>query len=190
MSRPPKTKLSLYRPAAVLLVALLGSGSAVAGPPAGNSAPAATSAWDNAARNDGFLPPDQAFRVSANADGPNKVQVNYVIAQGYYLYQSRLKFATTSPGITLGKPELPAGDTKQDEYFGKQIVYHAGFVARLGVTRAPSAGNTVALAVTYQGCAEKGLCYPPITKPFTVSLAPAAKAAAGVGVLAAGAGGA
>lgn len=138
--------------------------------------------------NDGFLPPDQAFRVSASAAGPNRVQVNYVIASGYYLYQSRLKFATTSPGVTLGKPELPAGDTKQDEYFGKQIVYHSGFVARLDVTRAASAGNTVALAVTYQGCAEAGLCYPPITKPFTVSLAP--KAAAVLGVGAAGAGGA
>ena len=146
----------------------------------------AASPWDTAAKNDGFLPPDQAFRVSASADGPSRVRINWVIAQGYYLYQSRLKFATTTPGFTLGKPELPAGDIKQDEYFGKQVVYHVELVAHLPLTRAASAGADVTVNVTYQGCATAGLCYPPITKPFTISLPPANHAGIAIG---AGAGG-
>ena len=147
----------------------------------------AASPWDTAAKNDGFLPPDQAFRVSASADGPSRVRINWVIAQGYYLYQSRLKFATTTAGYTLGKPELPAGDIKQDEYFGKQVVYHVELVARLPVTRTAAAGQDVTVNVTYQGCATAGLCYPPITKPFTISLPPANHA--GIAIGAAGAGG-
>ena len=128
------------------------------------------------AKSDGFLPPDVAFRLAASAAGPDRVQLSWAIAPGYYLYQARLKFATASPGITLGKPELPAGDTKNDEYFGKQIVYHNGLVAQLRVARAAGAGNSLALAVTYQGCAEAGLCYPPITKQFTLALTAAADA--------------
>ena len=129
------------------------------------------------AQSDTFLPPDQAFRLAAVAEAPNRVRLSWAIAEGYYLYQSRLKFATSSPGVTLGKPELPEGDTKSDEYFGKQVVYHKDLIAHLGLTRTAAAGNQVALSVTYQGCATAGLCYPPITKQFMLSM-PAGSAAA------------
>ena len=128
-------------------------------------------------KSDGFLPPEVAFRVAATAEAPDRVRLSWAIAPGYYLYKSRLKFATTSPGMTLGQAELPAGDTKNDEYFGKQIVYHNELIAHLGVTRTGAAGPDLALAVTYQGCAEAGLCYPPITKQFALKLSAAGAAA-------------
>ena len=130
-------------------------------------------------KSDGFLPPEVAFRVAATAEAPDRVRLSWAIAPGYYLYKSRLKFATTSPGMTLGQAELPAGDTKNDEYFGKQIVYHNELIAHLGVTRTGAAGAALALAVTYQGCAEAGLCYPPITKQFTIALPTGGAAAIG-----------
>jgi thiol:disulfide interchange protein DsbD len=133
-----------------------------------------------AARNDTFLPPDVAFRLAAVAESPTRVRLSWAIAPGYYLYKARLKFATSSPGMTLGTAELPDGDKKHDEYFGDQVVYHNGLVAHLPVTHG-TAATTLALAVTYQGCAEAGLCYPPITKPFNLSLASASAAAAGAG---------
>jgi thioredoxin:protein disulfide reductase len=180
MSNEYAKLLSICRRLALLALALAGSVTGLApAVAAASSSPSPISSWDTAAKSDGFLPPEQAFRISASAEGPNRVRINWVIAPGYYLYQSRLKFATTTPGMTLGKPELPAGDTKQDEYFGKQVVYHVELVAHLGVTRAASAGNSVALAVTYQGCAEAGLCYPPITKPFNIALSSTAGAAVG-----------
>jgi thiol:disulfide interchange protein DsbD len=117
-----------------------------------------------------FLPPDVAFRVAARVEAPDRVRLSWAIAPGYYLYQSRLKFATTSPGMSLAPPELPDGDTKTDEYFGKQVVYHMELIAHLGVRRAANAGSQLDLAVTYQGCAEAGLCYPPITRPFKLDL--------------------
>jgi thioredoxin:protein disulfide reductase len=128
-----------------------------------------------------FLPPDKAFRLAVVADGTSRVRLSWAIAEGYYLYQSRLKFASSSPGVTLGKPELPEGDIKNDEYFGKQIVYHRDLIAHLPFTRAGAAGKELNLAVTYQGCATAGLCYPPITKQFTVSFPAAGAAAFGAG---------
>jgi thiol:disulfide interchange protein DsbD len=125
-----------------------------------------------------FLDPDIAFRLSTRLVAPGKLSLDWVIAEGYYLYQGRLKFATSTPGVTLGTPQLPPGDTKQDEYFGKQIVYHRELRAQLPYTGQPA--GTLNVAITYQGCAEAGLCYPPITKKFSLAI-PTATAAAGGG---------
>ena len=125
-----------------------------------------------------FLPPDQAFRLTVRPDSPDRVRLSWAIAPGYYLYRSRLKFSTATPKVTLGTVDLPAGDTKHDEYFGDQMVYHAGLVAHLAVSRAAGSNDALALNVTYQGCAEAGLCYPPITKSFTLDM-PKASAAGG-----------
>src|SRR5262245_31994000 len=79
--------------------------------------------------NDEFLPPDEAFQVVAVADGPDRVRVEWVIHDGYYLYKSRIKFATTDPQAQLGAATLPTGKKKHDEYFGDQEVYHDELVA-------------------------------------------------------------
>jgi thioredoxin:protein disulfide reductase len=117
-----------------------------------------------------FLDVDQAFKLTGGADGPDRVQLVWAIAPGYYLYRSRLKFSSTDPQVTLGEPELPAGDVKDDEFFGKQVVYHNDLIARLSVARAGGAAITVPLTVSYQGCASAGLCYPPQTHTLQINL--------------------
>jgi thioredoxin:protein disulfide reductase len=119
---------------------------------------------------DDFLPPDEAFRFAAIPDGPDHVKLIWQIADGYYLYRARVKAATTSTQAQLGALEMPTGETKSDEYFGKQEIYHHELVAGVPVARASAAELAIPLQVTYQGCATAGLCYPPITKEITVSL--------------------
>lgn len=126
---------------------------------------------------DEFLPPDQAFQVAASADGADRVRVEWAIHEGYYLYKSRLKFATSSTQAQLGTPNLPAGQKKTDEYFGEQEVYHDSLVATVPVAHAGAV--ELPLEVTYQGCAEAGLCYPPITQSLKVSLGGSGSGAAG-----------
>ena len=129
--------------------------------------------------NDGdFLDPDQAFRFMASPAGPDRVQLDWQVTPGYYLYKDRIKAVTSSNQAQLGALSLPKGEQKEDEYFGKQEVYHHDVSATLPVSRG-AAGETVTLPlkVTYQGCAEKGLCYPPITKTIDVSLPPGTGAA-------------
>ncbi|HEU4626094.1 MAG TPA: protein-disulfide reductase DsbD [Pseudorhodoplanes sp.] len=133
-----------------------------------------------------FLPPDEAFQVAAEADGPGRVRVEWAIHEGYYLYKSRIHFATTDPQVQLGTPSLPTGKKKHDEYFGDQEVYHDGLVATVPIT-VPGGAGELPLDVTYQGCAEAGLCYPPITKNLKVSLGgDAAGASSAAGATAAG----
>jgi thiol:disulfide interchange protein DsbD len=117
-----------------------------------------------------FLPPDQAFRFSALADGPDSIRLIWGITDGYYLYRARIKASSDTSQATLGELTLPAGETKMDEYFGKQEVYHHDIVGSISVARSSSGDLAVPLKVTYQGCASAGLCYPPITKTVNVVL--------------------
>jgi thioredoxin:protein disulfide reductase len=119
---------------------------------------------------DEFLPADQAFRFDALEGGSDAVRLNWEIADGYYLYRARIKVATTSASAQLGPPQFPPGQFKTDEYFGRQEIYHHELRVTVPVARAAGGSFTLPLQVTYQGCAEAGLCYPPITKSVSVTL--------------------
>ncbi|MBS0364522.1 MAG: hypothetical protein JSR67_01715 [Proteobacteria bacterium] len=128
---------------------------------------------------DDFLPVDQAFRLYATADGPDHARLNWQIADGYYLYRSRIRVTADAGPVHLGPLKMPAGQVKTDEYLGRQVIYHHELDARLPLLRAAAAPATdLILKVTYQGCAEAGLCYPPTTKEVTLHL-PAGGAPAG-----------
>src|SRR6202023_3518240 len=82
-----------------------------------------------------FLPPDEAFRFSALADGPDKIRLIWGITDGYYLYRARIKASSDSDQAKLGDLVLPTGETKIDDYFGKQEVYHHDIVGSMSVAR-------------------------------------------------------
>jgi thiol:disulfide interchange protein DsbD len=120
---------------------------------------------------DDFLPPERAFQVTAEATAADRVEVSFRVAKGYYLYRDKMKFE--APGATqagLGKPALPEGETKTDEYFGEQVVYHQDVTVRLPVSRAERASFALPVKVSWQGCADAGLCYPPTSATFDVLL--------------------
>jgi thiol:disulfide interchange protein DsbD len=131
--------------------------------------------------SDDFLPPEKAFRFDALAEGTDRVRLNWEIADGYYLYRARIKVRTASTNAQLGTPQFPPGQVKTDEYFGKQEVYHHELVVTVPVARASGAALDLPLEVTYQGCADAGLCYPPQTRTLSLRLAGAASAAGGNG---------
>jgi thioredoxin:protein disulfide reductase len=120
---------------------------------------------------DNFLPVEQAFRFDALADGSDRVRLNWEIADGYYLYRSRIKITSSAAAVQLGAPQLPAGQVKNDEYFGRQEIYHHELIVTVPVARASGGTLEVPLQVQYQGCAEAGLCYPPQTQNVIVKLA-------------------
>ena len=110
-----------------------------------------------------FLPPDTAFRVNAWIEG-NAVRVRWVIADGYYLYRHRIDIKAESPDLAIGAPVLPRGLLKSDPYLGTQEIYQRQVEATVPYTRFDAGAHPLQIKVTYQGCAEAGLCYPPITK--------------------------
>ncbi|MFZ0501650.1 MAG: protein-disulfide reductase DsbD [Steroidobacteraceae bacterium] len=128
-----------------------------------------------------FLPADQVFHVGATAAGADAIRLDWWIRAGYYLYRSRLK-VTAGDGVTLGALQLPTGQIKIDPYFGREEIYRnavSGTVPVPGGTAGQT--RTLSLQVTYQGCADAGLCYPPITKTLAVALPPTGSAAPGAG---------
>jgi thiol:disulfide interchange protein DsbD len=131
---------------------------------------------DQPAGDGEFLPPDQAFVLSADSSSVDRVTIRFAIADEYYLYRDKLKFSAPAEIAQLGRPALPEGKLKHDEYFGEQIVYYGELEAVVPVSA--RAGTTeLPLEVSYQGCADAGLCYPPITRAITVQLGSAPAAA-------------
>ncbi|MDE2071040.1 MAG: protein-disulfide reductase DsbD [Gammaproteobacteria bacterium] len=117
-----------------------------------------------------FPPPDQVFHFSAYAKDANTIEARWQIADGYYLYRQKFHFASSDPNMSLGAPDFPQGQIESDQYFGTQEIYRQSVNAMIPVTR--SGGDSrMPLAVTYQGCADKGLCYPPITKTVEINFA-------------------
>jgi thiol:disulfide interchange protein DsbD len=118
--------------------------------------------------DDEYLPIDQAFALTSEALSKNTLLLNWRIADGYYLYKERMKVEPTGATTSVGALVLPKGENHYDEYFGNQEVYRRSVDATFSVP--PSDAQTVEVKVTYQGCADAGLCYPPETKLITISL--------------------
>lgn len=116
-----------------------------------------------------LLDPQEAFRISTRALGRQKVEVEFRIADGYYLYRDRFRFATES-GEPLAEVEIPRGKFKEDPFFGKTETF--GDLVRIRVTVTPkdSVGGSFNLKVTSQGCADGGLCYAPLEQVVKVRL--------------------
>ena len=136
-----------------------------------------------ASGEDEFLDPEVAFVLSAVAAGPDAIETRWHIAEGYYLYRKKFRFkAADGSGASLGEAGFPTGMIRDDEYFGPMEVYYGSVAALVPVARAApaAAGSAIDVDITYQGCADAGLCYPPITKTVSLLL-PAALADTGAG---------
>ncbi len=120
-----------------------------------------------------FLPPDVAFRVNARIDG-NLVRVRWIIADGYYLYRHKIEVKAESPDLAVMGLSLPRGVSRTDPYLGTQEVYLQQVEATVPYRRFDYGAHPMQIKVTYQGCAEAGLCYLPITKVLFPESAPAA----------------
>ncbi len=118
-----------------------------------------------------FLPPEEAFKVVAEYAAADQALFTVRPAKGYYIYKESLKFQITKSdaGVTLGAPGLPLGKIKFDENFGKNLeTYPKEFGITLPIVGNKNASGFV-LQMELQGCAEKGICYPPMTLTFTLA---------------------
>lgn len=150
-----KGRSGLWRLAAPVLAAVVIAVSGV-------GAPVAAAAAD-------FLEPDQAFLLSARSGDGAQVELTFDIADGYYLYRERLAVEAAPTSVQLGTPVYPPGKVKFDETFQKDVeTYRKQLRLPVPVTAAP---GEFKLAVTSQGCADAGLCYPPRQQVLRVQVA-------------------
>ncbi len=119
-----------------------------------------------------LLDPEKAFQISAQATAKDRVEVRLKIEKGYYLYRDKSR--VSAQGATLGAVDLPKGKVKQDEHFGRIETWRDE--VRFSVPVKATAPYT--LKVTTQGCADAGLCYPPMDTEIRIDPAAPVKAAA------------
>tara|TARA_B100000965_G_scaffold138291_1_gene115147 strand:+ start:2526 stop:4283 length:1758 start_codon:yes stop_codon:yes gene_type:complete len=110
-----------------------------------------------------FLSPDDAFRINLNYIDDRNIQIIWDIEKDYYLYVGMFDFKLDGNTNKIREISLPVGQKKVDEFFGEVDIYKTKVVIDLSFENPL---NLTKLIVKYQGCAEAGLCYPPIKKIF------------------------
>lgn len=125
-----------------------------------------------------FLPPDEAFKPHVEALDGNTVEISFQIAPGYYLYKDKISANSESDTVRLGQIELPPGKVHSDEYFGDTEVFYDEAFGKVSLARATPDAMDLNIEVGFQGCADGGICYPPITRTLSVSLPTATAAGA------------
>ncbi len=116
-----------------------------------------------------FLDPEVAFVVTAEATAPDRLLTTWRVEEGYYLYTQKFGFTPKTPGMTVGAIAAPATEIKDDPYFGRVPTVTGDFIIDVPLTGGQG-GSEVTVEVAYQGCAEAGICYPPMRKLLTVAL--------------------
>lgn len=111
---------------------------------------------------------DQAFNLSLKPVDDHTVLAQWKIAPGYHLYRDQLKFQVASPSkADLGTIVFPDGIAKEDDIRGKYQIYEGSVAVSLPIQNRTA--DKLVLAVSYQGCADSGFCYPPTTRQMTVN---------------------
>jgi thioredoxin:protein disulfide reductase len=118
-----------------------------------------------------FLPPEKAFIVEATwLANTNQIAIEYRPVAGYYIYQESLQyrlFINDQPA-TPKSIEIPRGVEKFDETFGKKMeIFPKPFEVLLGFIQTPQSG--IRLEIDLQGCADGGICYPPMTYHYFIA---------------------
>lgn len=127
-----------------------------------------------------LLPPEQAFQFFATVKDAQTLQLSWIAADGYYLYKDKLKLSLNPEAQSkLGALNLPKGEAHDDPEFGQVEIYRQTLNVDLALQRTSASPETISLTAAYQGCADRGVCYPPMQTTLSLSL-PAANAIADV----------
>ena len=111
-----------------------------------------------------FLRVDEAFVLNATLNANGVITARWQMPDGYYLYRHQFGFEAKSAELVLGPPAIAPGKQKVDEYFGEvEVYYHS---AQAAIPIVGGAQTATEIGISYQGCADLGLCYPPETKWF------------------------
>jgi len=122
---------------------------------------------------DELLPPEQAFRLSGRMDG-DRLIAKYRIAPGYYMYRKQFAFDSETDGVELGPAEIPPGHKKKDEFFGEVETYRDAVTISVPVSFQGPPPAEIRIKARGQGCADMGVCYPPLFQ--TLRLQPGSNA--------------
>lgn len=126
-----------------------------------------------------LLEPEKAFRFSARMLDANQIEVRYQIAPGYYMYRDKFQFSAEPARVALDASMLPPGKIKKDEFFGEVQIYRGDMRFVLPLTMAGEPVPRFTLKAVSQGCADLGVCYPPLEQHAEITRVAFSSAPAG-----------
>jgi len=124
----------------------------------------------NAVDSDNLLSPEQAFQLTSGVKRPDRLLLSWYIADGYYLYRHKIKLISLTPGIKVQDAVFPVGHTKLDQFFGEVEIYQDNLAVEVPLLRQDLKLKTLIVEVTFQGCANVGVCYMPVQQILTFDL--------------------
>jgi thiol:disulfide interchange protein DsbD len=127
-----------------------------------------------------LLPVEQAFALTVTTPTRDTVELNFAIAEGYYLYRHRFAVAAVGGQPGLDPFSVPDGVKKVDEFFGAVETYRQSVTLTQRLPELPATTESLQLEVKFQGCADVGICYPPHRTRVDVRLPPFSVAAPAV----------
>ncbi|MCK4840851.1 MAG: protein-disulfide reductase DsbD [Methylococcales bacterium] len=120
-----------------------------------------------------LLPAEQAFQFFATVKDANTLHVNWLIAEGYYLYRDKIRLSLTKTNnstVQLADINIPQGSPYHDEAFGQVQIFHHELSFDVPLIRTELAAQSIKLLAKYQGCADRGVCYPPMESEIDLQL--------------------
>jgi thiol:disulfide interchange protein DsbD len=128
------------------------------------------------AQEEDLLPPEEAFALTAWVEGDTLV-AEYRIAPGYYMYRERFEFQIESSDAParFDVAMIPTGKIKNDEFFGKMETYRDSVTVKLPLLYENTPATRLQVKAVSQGCADIGVCYPPLKQSLAVDVASSAR---------------
>jgi thiol:disulfide interchange protein DsbD len=123
-----------------------------------------------------LLPPDQAFQFTATVKDPSTLHVSWLAAEGYYMYREKFQVQLIgAENVKLGEYSIPHGTPKEDEAFGHVEIFYGELGLDIPLVRSETLPQRITIQANYQGCADRGVCYPPMSKKVDLELPLATK---------------
>ncbi len=127
--------------------------------------------------DDGILAPDEAYKPFVESTDGQQLNIRWEIADGTYLYEDKVSVSLEAPGVSLGEVKLPAPKIKHDSVrpdgsIGDIAVFVHDLDLNIPLIRSSTEAVEATVTLKYQGCAERGICYPPQKKQFKIQLPP------------------
>ncbi len=142
-----------------------------------NSSPSLLSGFSFSFGNEDKIPTaEEAYQFSASVESPSLLRLYWKIADNTFLYQQELKLSIEgAEGVTVGsyqlpEPEIKADTIRPDGTVGDMAIYHDDIELMVELVRTNTAATDITLVARYQGCADRGICYPPVTQRIPLSL--------------------
>lgn len=130
--------------------------------------------FDNAnpfSSGDGPVDVEQAFVFDYEQVAPDKLKLIWSVKDGYYLYRDKIELSE-SDKLTESDRAYSPSKPKDDPLFGQVEVYYGQAQVDYVLNSAGKAPIDETLSVTYQGCWDGGICYPPVTKEIKLAAVP------------------